>query len=93
MTMRSWIRKLFTRPVTRPIRKAPRRHPPGLEALEDRTVPSTFTVLNTNDTGAGSLREAVAPGERERRGRHDRLRHLGVFTTAQTITLTSGAIT
>src|SRR5437762_2210933 len=30
-----------------------------LEALEDRTLPSTFTVLNLADSGAGSLRQAV----------------------------------
>jgi hypothetical protein len=30
-----------------------------LERLEDRTVPSLFTVLNTNDSGAGSLRQAI----------------------------------
>src|SRR4051812_42439255 len=29
------------------------------ERLEDRTVPATFTVLNSNDAGAGSLRQAV----------------------------------
>jgi hypothetical protein len=27
--------------------------------LEERTVPSTFTVTNTNDSGAGSLRQAI----------------------------------
>src|SRR4051794_2243094 len=32
---------------------------PQLEALEDRTVPSTFTVLNLADSGEGSLRQAV----------------------------------
>src|SRR5262249_55937217 len=30
-----------------------------LEALEDRTLPSTFLVTNTNDSGAGSLRQAI----------------------------------
>jgi hypothetical protein len=30
-----------------------------IEALEDRTVPSTFTVLNLADSGTGSLRQAV----------------------------------
>lgn len=29
------------------------------EALEDRTVPSTFTILNLADSGDGSLRQAV----------------------------------
>jgi hypothetical protein len=33
---------------------------PRLEALEDRALPSTLTVLNLNDGGAGSLRAAVA---------------------------------
>src|SRR5258708_359831 len=39
---RSWIRNLFARPVTRPIRKAPLRCRPALEVLEDRCVPSVF---------------------------------------------------
>src|SRR5262249_47704607 len=30
-----------------------------LEALEDRFLPSTFTVLNDFDSGSGSLRQAV----------------------------------
>jgi hypothetical protein len=30
-----------------------------LQALEGRIVPATFTVLNTNDSGAGSLRDAI----------------------------------
>src|SRR5262249_12678370 len=60
MTMRSWIRNVFARRVTRPIRKAPHRTRLGVEALEDRTVPSTFTVLNPFDDGSdGSLRWAV----------------------------------
>jgi hypothetical protein len=33
---------------------------PRLEALEDRALPSTFTVRNLLDSGAGSLRAAVA---------------------------------
>src|SRR5262245_4076480 len=35
------------------------RFVPRLEALEDRTVLSTFTVLNLGDSGAGSLRQAI----------------------------------
>lgn len=31
----------------------------NLERLEDRTVPSTFWVVNTNDDGPGSLRRAI----------------------------------
>jgi hypothetical protein len=32
---------------------------PRLEALEGRWLPSTFVVTNTNDGGAGSLRQAI----------------------------------
>jgi hypothetical protein len=32
---------------------------PGLELLEDRTLPATFTVINTLDSGVGSLRWAI----------------------------------
>ncbi len=42
-----------------PRREARRRCRPRLEALEDRTVPSTFVVTNTLDTGPGSLRQAI----------------------------------
>src|SRR5262249_11020860 len=38
----------------------PRPFVPRLEGLEDRTVPSTLTVSNTADSGAGSLRAAIA---------------------------------
>jgi hypothetical protein len=41
----------------RPTRRSGVR--PRLESLEDRTVPSTFTVLNLADGGEGSLRQAV----------------------------------
>ena len=32
---------------------------PRLDVLEDRTLPSTLTVLNLNDSGTGSLRTAI----------------------------------
>jgi hypothetical protein len=36
-----------------------RRARPHVEILEDRLLLSTFTVLNTNDSGPGSLRQAI----------------------------------
>jgi len=55
---RSWSRKLFAR-TPRASREDSGRFRPGLEALEDRLVPATFTVFNLNDSGPGSLRQAV----------------------------------
>src|SRR5215831_8244658 len=41
--------------------RAPRQHfVPRLDVLEDRTLPSTFTVMNLHDSGPGSLRAAIA---------------------------------
>src|SRR4051812_13714976 len=69
-----WLKTMNqTPPVSR---RSPQRggeHPararflPRTEALEDRTVPSTLTVLNDHDSGPGSLRQAIldanaAPG-------------------------------
>src|SRR5262245_47127333 len=66
MSLSSWLRSLGRASGRRRQgrgrrRPAPTRraHVPRLEALEDRTVPSTFTVLNLADSGAGSLRQAV----------------------------------
>src|SRR5262245_54296020 len=36
------------------------RSRPGLECLERRAVPSTLTVTNLSDSGAGSLRGQIA---------------------------------
>ena len=49
MTMHSWINRLFTRPATSTVRRPQRRFRPGLEALEDRTVPATFVVNSPLD--------------------------------------------
>ncbi len=53
----SGIRKLAARPSS-PRQRSTFR--PTLEALEQRWVPSTLTVLNNLDSGAGSLRAAIA---------------------------------
>ena len=39
------------------------RFRPRLEILEDRCLPSTLTVLNTNDSGPGSLRAEIAAAQ------------------------------
>src|SRR5258707_4658165 len=73
-------RKRQTSPRKRPIFR------PTLEALEDRWVPSTLTVRNNLDSGAGSLRAEIAAA------------HSGdtiVFAPSlngQTITLASGEL-
>src|SRR6516162_2860078 len=70
MSFFSWLRnRTSTRSTrcdgfqTRPL--APRFRP-RLEALEDRWMPSTLTVTNNLDSGAGSLRADIAaanPGD------------------------------
>jgi hypothetical protein len=45
MTMRPSIRNLFTRPVTRTIRKSPHRARLAVEALEDRCLMSSGDTL------------------------------------------------
>jgi len=82
MWFSSWLRN-------RKRRASPRKRPtfrPMLEALEERWVLSTLTVLNTNDSGAGSLRADIAAAQK-----NDTI----VFAPnldGQTITLTSGEL-
>src|SRR5262245_10192054 len=68
MSFPSWLRNLRSAVAPGPVEGKHRRQRsrrattrrPGLEVLEDRYLPSTFTVLNLLDSGPGSLRAAVA---------------------------------
>jgi hypothetical protein len=58
MTM--WFRSLLSSPKPRQrVRRFSRPRALRLQALDDRCLPSTFTVTSLLDTGPGSLREAV----------------------------------
>src|SRR5262245_51231687 len=55
-----WLQELGSsrpRGARRKVRRPSYR--PRCELLEDRSLPSTLTVINTNDSGAGSLRQAI----------------------------------
>ncbi|CAN5448328.1 hypothetical protein BH11PLA2_BH11PLA2_40180 [soil metagenome] len=55
-----WFGSKDARPVSSPLpANFSRRAQLLLTSLEDRTVPATFTVTNTNDSGLGSLRQAI----------------------------------
>ncbi len=94
-----WFRSLFDAFLARSSRTparlrhhAPkgRRRPgsfrPHLDILEDRSLPSTFTVTNLLDTGAGSLRAALAAANASPGA--DAID----FATTGTIKLTSGEL-
>src|SRR4051794_186014 len=88
MWLRSLLKSLKSRQTGGTIRGSRRPRAPrlGVEALDDRCLPSTFTVLNLDDSGPDSLRAAVAaanatPGA-------DTID----FATTGTIALTSGQL-
>jgi hypothetical protein len=83
MPLFSWLHKPLT---TRPRARRTSQFRPYLETLEDRTVPSTLTVTNNLDSGAGSLRAEIAaaqPGDTI---------NFAPSLNGQTITLTSGEL-
>lgn len=83
MRFLSWLQRPS---APRPPRFA-HRFQPRLEAMEDRTVPSTLTVTNTNDGGPGSLRAFIKAAHRG-----DTITFAPALA-GQTITLTGGELT
>src|SRR5262245_41779680 len=67
MSFTSWLRNLRSASAPGADERKQRRqrshravtHRLGLEVLEDRCLPSTFTVLNLDDSGPDSLRAAI----------------------------------
>jgi hypothetical protein len=58
--MRSWLRSVFARPVSRPMRQAPARVYLALEGLEERAVPAGIAVTNVNDVVNGDTSSITA---------------------------------
>src|SRR5687768_4717120 len=81
----NWLRAISN---TSP-RRDRRRFLPRLEAMEDRSLPSTFTVLNLADSGEGSLRQAVLDANAQSGA--DLIRFAPAARDG-TITLTSGEL-
>ncbi len=65
------------------------RRRPWLEAMEERTLLSSIVVTNTDDSGTGSLRQAILDANAQG-GAETITFDPTAFATAQTITLTSG---
>ncbi len=68
-----------------------RRSQPTVMALEDRRLLSTFIVTNTADSGAGSLRYEIGLANAST-GANTIAFDSSVFSTPQTITLTSSQL-
>jgi predicted outer membrane repeat protein len=85
--MASWFsRRQTAARTTRAPRRQPRLGRLRLFNLEERTVPTVFTVLNTNDAGAGSLRQAVLDANANV-GPDSIVFDAGVFSSPNTILL------
>src|SRR5262245_21282980 len=64
---------------------------PFLFALESRLAPATFTVVNTNDNGSGSFRQAILNAN-SAVGADEVVFDPTFFANPTTITLTTGQI-
>jgi fibronectin-binding autotransporter adhesin len=88
--IRSWIPRWAR---DRQLSLASRRCPLHLTPFEDRTLPATFVVLNANDAGFGSLRQAVIDSNGTAGGANQIVFEATFFgSTARTINLTSGEL-
>jgi parallel beta-helix repeat protein len=74
------------RSKTRNTQRKPARRSLSIQRLEDRCVFSTFAVVNLNDSGAGSLRQAILNADAAAGT------EVISFNVAGTIQLTSGAL-
>src|SRR5262245_48404981 len=85
---RLFARELHKMPIRCPIRRASDlRARPLLQALEGRIAPATFTVSNVNDSGAGSLRQAILDANAAAGA--DSIVFSSLFNTTQAINLTT----
>src|SRR5262249_55280951 len=67
----------------------PRRFRPELEALEQRCLPAVYKVLNINDSGPDSLREAITKANMVTPGVNDTIQFAIPGAGVHTITLMS----
>jgi hypothetical protein len=87
MLMTLWL-ALSDKPARRAVRRRrPAFRGPMLEALEDRSLPSVLMVMNPNDKGPGSLRDAITGAKSG-----DTI-EFAPSLDGQTITLTSDQLT
>jgi len=85
---RLFARELHTTSTRRPVRRASDvRARLLLQGLEGRIAPAQFTVSNTNDSGAGSLRQAILDANAGAGA--DTIVFSAVFNSTQTISLTT----
>src|SRR5262245_18597886 len=89
MALLDFFRIFRLSPRTSRPRAAARRYRPCVEVLEDRVVPATFLVTNTNDSGPGSLRAAIMSVNADPNPRSDDIDFRIDPTAPQTIHLAS----